>query len=146
MSTMKPNHICKWCGKSYYACDYCDMTNPKRSVSCSDECYTKYEHKVLEIRAKAKMERELNKTHTDVIMDALLPERTDMSKEAVKDMVLSGDKNTAKEKSISELTEAGYGKYLNENGLSKTIEKVNSDIETKTKTSTKRTRKPKVNS
>lgn len=48
----KPNHVCRVCGKEYYACDTCDEKTVFhwRSVACSTECFIKYVELVEESR------------------------------------------------------------------------------------------------
>lgn len=38
----EPNHVCKNCGKAYYACEGCDKIASWRSVACSQECFLAY--------------------------------------------------------------------------------------------------------
>lgn len=50
----KPNHICRTCGKEYYACNSCDKRRTWRAVACSPECWHKYSELVNSERSKGK--------------------------------------------------------------------------------------------
>lgn len=58
MSESVPNHICKACGKAYYACPDCDRVNSWKSMACSPQCYQKYMQMVLEARTPADMQKD----------------------------------------------------------------------------------------
>lgn len=55
----EPNHICKTCGKAYYACIGCDETNSWRAACCSIGCYDKYVEVVLIERNKGRENKEI---------------------------------------------------------------------------------------
>lgn len=52
MSEKSPNHICRTCGKLYYACPDCDRNSSWKAVACCFECYQKYVDAVIESRKK----------------------------------------------------------------------------------------------
>ena len=94
MAEMKPNHICKNpnCRKHYYACDLCDRNHSYKSVACSIECFKIYTDLVLEAREKGlKVDK--------------LPERTDMSKSEVENLM------KAPIKEVTEKTKKDLEKY-----------------------------------
>lgn len=84
MALKKPNTICKNrnCTKGkdggrkhYYSCKFCVHTVNKRSVACCDECYDEYQKQVEDARA-----------HNQPVN--LFPERTDMSQDEVRSLVM----------------------------------------------------------
>ena len=117
---MKPNHICKYskCNlgedggrKHYYACNYCDRTNQWRSAACCKEHYELYVKEVLDARSKNK------------IVD-ILPERTDKSKEEVKEIY------NKPEETVLEETKVELDEYLkNGETISEAIENINNEID-----------------
>lgn len=116
----KPNHICRYSGctlgedggrKHYYACNYCDATESYKSLACCREHYDLY---VKEVLAARESEKPLD----------LEPERTDMTKEEVKEMKKKPLKVTKKE------TEKELKGYADKNGkvdIAKAVEKVNKE-------------------
>ena len=116
----KPNHICRYSGctlgedggrKHYYACNYCDATESYKSLACCREHYDLY---VKEVLAARESEKPLD----------LEPERTDMTKEEVKEMKKKPLKVTKKE------TEKELKDYADKNGkvnIAKAVEKVNKE-------------------
>lgn len=131
MAEKKTNHICKNKNcpngvngepKHYYACNYCDRTNQWRSVACCPECYDEYVKQVLDARSK--------NTKVDT-----LPERTDMTKEEVVELM-----ETPVEIVLEE-TKEDLSEYI-EDGLtvSEAIETINEEIDKK-----KSKKKKKVN-
>lgn len=116
----KPNHICRYSGctlgedggrKHYYACNYCDATESYKSLACCREHYDLY---VKEVLAARESEKPLD----------LEPERTDMTKEEVKEMKKKPLKVTKKE------TEKELKNYTDKNGkvnIAKAVEKVNKE-------------------
>lgn len=51
MAERIPNHVCKICGKKYYACDGCRKYNSYKRDCCSIECYDKYVQRAIDARA-----------------------------------------------------------------------------------------------
>lgn len=130
---MKANHKCKYSGctkgadggrKEYYACPHCDASQSWRSMACCKEHYNLYIEEVLAARANG---HEVN----------LLPERTDMDHDKIKDVV-----NTPLDKAIeatkNELKD--YAEDIKEIGIPATVDKINEEID-KQKPKTKRTKK-----
>ena len=39
MAEKKPNHICQYCHKDYYACPDCERNGSWREVACSTDCF-----------------------------------------------------------------------------------------------------------
>lgn len=112
ITELKPNHICRNpnCKKGtngepkhYYACDYCNRSRNWRSLYCCVECFK---------------EAEENKE--------VLPKRTDMTEEAVKEL-LSSPLEEVKKKTMEDL--ADYKDYIEENGLAKTIDYINDELD-----------------
>ena len=121
---MEPNTYCKYSGCTrgkdggrahYYSCLICGKKENWRSVACCEEHYQLYVEEVLAARAK-------NRT-----VDTT-PDRSDMSKQEYKEKVAERSMNEVIEETKEEMTSAGYGEYLEENGLAETIEKINEDI------------------
>ena len=120
MIQKQPNHICKnvdcphginGMPKHYYACNYCDKINQWRSVACCPECYDAYMKQVVEARSKNKK------------VD-LLPNRTDKTKEEVKELL-----NQPVEEVLEE-TKKELAEYLYENtSIIEAVEQINEDIE-----------------
>ena len=116
----KPNHICKYSGctlgedggrKHYYACNYCDSTESYKALACCREHYDLY---IKEVLAARESEKPLD----------LEPERTDMTKEEVKEMKKKPLKVTKKK------TEKELKDYADKNGkvnIAKAVEKVNEE-------------------
>lgn len=131
---MKPNHICKNrnCTKGadggrkhYFACDLCDKRENWRSMACSYECYQEYMKQIAESRRKPNLEE-------------LYPDRTDMTKEQVMDMIDNKSESEIEESTKEDLKD--YQEELETIGLAKTIDKINEELDQQTK---KRTRKTK---
>lgn len=116
----KPNHICRYSGctlgedggrKHYYACNYCDASESYKAVACCREHYDLY---IKEVLASREAEKSLD----------LEPERTDMSKEEVKEM---------KKKPLSVIkkeTEKDLKGYANKKGkvnIAKAVDKINEE-------------------
>ena len=76
MDGLKPNSLCKneLCRRAYYACAYCTHANAWRAVACSPECFNAYMEQVAVARGLGKPVN-------------LLPERTDMDENAVKELM-----------------------------------------------------------
>ena len=84
MALKQPNTICKNLNctkgkdggrKHYYTCRYCVHSVSWRSVACCEECYEEYMRQVAEARA-----------HNQPV--DLFPERTDMSQDDVRSLVM----------------------------------------------------------
>lgn len=60
------NHTCKYCGKKYYACNYCDSIASWKSACCSIECFQEYVKLVEKERNKSNrvVEEEVNEEET----------------------------------------------------------------------------------
>ena len=110
----QPNSLCKNinCRKPFYACAYCTHTIAWRSVACCPECYEAYTQQVVEARAANK---KIN----------LLPERTDMTEEQVKELIAKPTNEVIEETKI-ELSD--YANDLAAIGLGETIDKINDEI------------------
>lgn len=116
----KPNHICRYSGctlgedggrKHYYACNYCDASESYKALACCREHYDLY---IKEVLAARESEKPLD----------LEPERTDMTKEEVKEMKKKPLKVTKK------ATEKELKDYADKNGkvnIAKAVEKVNKE-------------------
>lgn len=138
---MEPNTYCKYSGCTrgkdggrahYYSCLICGKKENWRSVACCEEHYQLYVEEVLASRAKNKS------------VDTT-PDRSDMSKQEYKEKVIERPMDEVVEETKAEMTAAGYGEYLEENGLTETVDKINEDI--KASTSVKKTsRKMKTRS
>lgn len=121
----EPNTICKYSGctlgkdggrKHYYACAYCAASEQWKALACCREHYDLYIKEVLEEREKS--------------ANALLAERTDMTKEEVKELKKKPLKQL-KEEAKEELKE-----YADENGvvdIGKAVDKVNAELDKKRK-------------
>ena len=122
----KANHICKYskCNlgpggtpKVYYACSYCDRSESWRSMACCREHYTLYIEEVLANREKP--------TEED-----MLPNRTDMTKDEVKDLKAKPVEDVIKE------TKEELKDYKDDQGnldIMEAVEKVNKEIDGKDK-------------
>ena len=115
VTKLEPNHIC--CNpnchkgpygqvKHYYACDYCNRIQSWRSKYCCLECF---------LEAKSLDNKEVVKPH-----------RTDMT-EAQYDELMTKPVEEVKEKTLNDLSE--YSEYMEENGLDKTIDFINEQID-----------------
>lgn len=122
----KANTICKYskCDrgenggrKHFYACAYCTATEHWKSIACCREHYDLYIQEVLAERAKG----------ADI---DTLPDRTDMSKEEVRQL---------KQKPLSEVkkqTEEELKDYADKNGkvnIDSAVDKVNEKLDGKKK-------------
>lgn len=112
MALKIPNTICKNrnCTKGkdggrriFYSCKYCVHTISKQSIACCDECYEEYLAQVAEARQQHQQ------------MD-LFPERTDMSKDEVYDLIMTASTEDVIRETEEELAEElsedpmlGYG-------------------------------------
>ena len=110
----KPNSLCKNinCRKPFYSCAFCTHTISWRAIACCPECYDAYTKQVNEARAA---NRKVN----------LLPERTDMTEEQVKELLAKPTEE------VIEVTKDELSEYSNELatiGLGETIDKINDDI------------------
>lgn len=123
MSEIKPNHICKNTNchkgidggrKHYYACNTCDKRNNWRSVACSLDCYDEYQKQVLEARSRG-------------ISVNILPDRTDMTLEEIKERIIDADENGVSQDTMAELSE--YKEVIEEVGLPQAIDKINEDLD-----------------
>ena len=116
----KPNHICRYSGctlgenntpKHYYACNFCDASESWKAIACCREHYDLY---IKEVLAAREAEKPVD----------LEPQRTDMSKEEVKEMKKKPLKVTKKE------TEKGLKDYADKNGkvnIAKAVDKINKE-------------------
>lgn len=123
---MKPNHICKYSKctygsdggkKHYYACGYCDATENWKSMACCKEHYNLYMQEILSAREK------------NEVVDTL-PDRTDMTKEEVKNLKKKPLKQVKKE------TEKELQDYADEDGqvnIHDAVDKINAEIDKNTK-------------
>ena len=125
---MKPNTYCKYSGCTrgkdggrahYYSCLICGKKENWRSVACCEEHYQLYVEEVLVARAKNKS------------VDTT-PDRSDMTKQEYKEKVIERPMDEVVEETKAEMTAAGYGEYLEENGLTETVDKINEDIKAST--------------
>ena len=119
---MKANHICKYSKctlghdggrKKYYACGYCDATENWKSMACCKEHYRLYMQEVLVARAKNE--------NIDT-----LPDRTDMTKEEIKNLKRKPLKQVKKE------TEDELREYADEEGtvdINEAVKKINTEID-----------------
>lgn len=119
---MKSNTICKYskCNlgenggrKHYYSCGYCVATENWKSMACCKEHYDLYIKEVLEARASGKT------------IDTL-PDRTDMSKDDIKNLKKKPIKQVKKE------TEIELSDYADENGelnIIEAVSKINKEID-----------------
>lgn len=119
---MKANTICKYskCNlgkdggkKHYYSCGYCVATENWKSMACCKEHYDLYIEEVLKARE--------NGENIDT-----LPDRTDMSKEEIKNLKRKSLKQVKKE------TEMALQDFADENGninISEAVDKINSEID-----------------
>lgn len=116
----KPNHICRYSGctlgenntpKHYYACNFCDASESWKAIACCREHYDLY---IKEVLAAREAEKPVD----------LEPQRTDMSKEEVKEMKKKPLKVTKKE------TEKDLKDYADKNGkvnIAKAVDKINKE-------------------
>lgn len=117
----KPNHICKYSGctygkngtpKAYYACPQCDSTQAWRAMACCIEHYTLYIKEVLEAR--------------EATEEDMLPNRTDMTKEEVKELM---DKPSAE---IEKMTREELKDYIDEDGnlnVAEAVDQINEELD-----------------
>lgn len=116
----KPNTICRWCEKKYYACKYCLKTQSWRSFCCCEECHKKYIQAILDLR-----EKEMNNKN-----NSLLSENE-----------ITNIKNMTSEEALSQ-TKEDLKDYIEENpdkSLSEVLDVVNKDITTRKKKNNKKT-------
>lgn len=122
MMQREPNHICKYSGctlgengspKRYYACVYCSRTESWRAMACCKEHYNLYIQEVLDNREKGK--------EVDT-----LPDRIDMTKEEVKDLMKRPEEEVLEE-AKEELKD-----FANEDGsvnIADAVEEINKSID-----------------
>ena len=110
----KPNSLCKNinCQKPFFACAYCTANLKWRAIACSPECHDAYVEQVIAARAAGK---EVN----------LLPERTDMTEDEVRDLMQKPADEVA---AITREELKDHTDDLAELGLGGTIDKINEDI------------------
>lgn len=107
MPTPKPNHICANCGKSYYACNYCDRTG-YRWLACSPECFkqvawkhgTKYYH--------------------------LKPQRTDLTDEQINELLEKPIEEVRRE-SLAQLSD--YKTEIEQIGFDGVVDLINRELD-----------------
>ncbi len=131
----KPNHVCRNCGKEYFACKYCDRTANWKSIVCNECGFEGY----LSYAEKVESERFANRNFK------IIPERTDMTEKEVVDL-LHAPIDKVVEETKNELLD--YTNDIEELGLSAVIDNINSEIDElkDNKPATKkRTRKTKTN-
>lgn len=88
----KPNVICRWCGKQYYACKYCFKKNSWKVYCCSIECYTSYTQKILDLReielsGKLSSINTLSEKEIENIQNMTLEQALEETKEDLKDYI-----------------------------------------------------------
>lgn len=124
---MKANHICqnKYCTKGedgkpkhYYACDYCDRTAKWQAFACSIECW----NDIVAIN---------NGTY-------MKPKRTDKTEKEVNDL-LNKDIESVKKDTLEQLSD--YKEDIEEGGISKAIQTINRELDSKAKGKTAKTNK-----
>lgn len=127
MAVKKPNTICKnvHCTKGadggrkhYYTCRYCVGTMNWRSVACCEECYKAYMDQVQAARS-----------HGEPV--DILPERTDMTKAEVEDLVRGDNLGELVEQTKEELADV-----FEENphySIAQAVDDVNREIDRKRK-------------
>ena len=76
MSERTPNHVCKACGKAYYACPDCDRVNSWKSMACSPSCYQKYMQMVLEARRPVVLQGHESNPVEETVEDSPIPSKT----------------------------------------------------------------------
>lgn len=89
-SIKKPNTICRWCEKEYYACKYCLKTQSWRSYCCSEECHKKYIKAILDLReeeVKNKNNSLLSKSEANDIKNMTSKDALSQTKEDLKDYI-----------------------------------------------------------
>lgn len=123
MATKQPNTICKNrdCAhgadggrKHYYTCRYCVHSLNWRSVACSEECYWEYMKQIEAARKKS-------------VEPDIYPERTDMPRSEVVELVESTDYEAAVKDTDQELAEE-----LDENpglGYADIVDQINHEID-----------------
>ena len=118
----QPNHICKYSGctlgeggtpKHYYACAYCSRAESWKAMACCKEHYELYIQEVLDNREKG------NEVDT-------LPERTDMTKEEVKEF-MTRPIDEVLEETKEELKE--FAKADGSVDIEEAVDQINKDID-----------------
>lgn len=107
MPLPKPNHKCAYCGKEYYACNYCDRTDYRR-FACSQECFAKVAWK---FGAKY--------AH-------LRPQRTDMTEEQIDDL-MEKPIEQVKAESLEELKD--YREEIEQIGFNGVVSMINKELD-----------------
>lgn len=110
MAQPKTNHVCAYCGKHYYACNYCDRNKSNKSyrwLACSPECYNK-------VIWRYGGER------TD-----LKPQRTDMS-EAQIDELMNKPLEQVKQETLEELKD--YKDEIEQIGFDGVVDLINKEM------------------
>ncbi len=103
--------------KHYYACAYCAHEKKWRALACSEECYAEYLRQVHEARAKSEP------------VDTL-PERTDMTREDVVELIHNTPDEVVEEMTRKELD--GYlpeGTELSPETVSPALDVINAEID-----------------
>lgn len=118
----KANHICKYSGctlgengtpKKYYACVYCSRTESWRAMACCKEHYDLYIQEVLD-----------NREHGNQV--DTLPERTDMTKDEVREL-MSRPEEEVLEEAKEELKD--FAKADGTVDIAEAVEEINRDID-----------------
>ncbi len=118
------NHVCKnkHCNKKYYACDWCARTEAFRKVTCSRECYTEYAKEWIENHPNVDLDKvdfalpiEIGRTRAQTIIH--MQEISEIPIEQVES------------ETKQELSDMGYGKEVEELGISGTIELINDQLD-----------------
>lgn len=135
MAVKKPNTVCKnrdcthgadGGRKHYYACRYCMHTENWRAVACSWECYMAYQAQVIAARD--------NNQPVD-----LLPERTDMTADEVRELIFETPTEVVVEQTNIELAaEIDEHPSL---GFDELVDAINAELDAKTKRRSKKAMK-----
>ena len=121
--TKQPNTLCKNrnCNKGkdggrkhYYACRYCTHSENWRAVACSWECYLEFQKQLVEARGRRES------------ID-MLPERTDMTKSEVEQLIF----DTPQEQVVAE-TEVELAEEISTNptlGFGEIVDAINAKLD-----------------
>ena len=104
----EPNHVCAYCGKAYYACNYCDRTGYKW-LACSPECFAEVAWKYGSQYAHLK------------------PQRTDMTDEEIDEM-MNKPLEQVRQESAEELSD--YKDELEQIGFDGVVDLINREMKT----------------
>ena len=135
MAIKKPNTVCKnrdctygadGGRKHYYACRYCTHTENWRAVACSWECYMAYQAQVIGARN--------NNQPVD-----LLPERTDMTVDEVRELIFDTPTEVVVEQTNIELA-AEIDEHPSM-GFDELVDAINAELDAKTKRRSKKAMK-----